>query len=163
MRYPGRAEGRTASPPRFAEGVAASLVAEAAFVSMVAVISLLRGMSAWMVVRVPASLVLGPEAVQPPGFVPGDVLLGLLMHLWLGVLIGLVYAALLPRLGLSPVVGGLIAATVLYLLGFWILPQLFPDWLAPFWLPPAGRALQAGAHAFYGAVFGIAFQRLAGS
>jgi hypothetical protein len=105
---------------------------------------------------------LGPAAVQPPGFVPGDVLIGLLMHLWLGILVGLVYARLLPRLRISPVAGGLTTGAVLYGLGFWVLPQLFPSWLSPFWLPPTGRALQAAAHAAYGVVFGFAFRALGG-
>jgi hypothetical protein len=142
--------------------VVASLTAEAVFMLMVAMISLLRGMDPWMVARVPGSFLFGPEAVQPPGFVPGDVLIGLLMHLWLGILVGLVYATQLPRLGISPVTGGLIAGAVLYGLGFWLLPQLFPRWLAPFWLPPTGRLLQAVAHLVYGLVFGYAYRRLVG-
>jgi hypothetical protein len=148
--------------PDYRAGVAASLIAEAVFMLMVAMVSLLRGMDPWMVARVPGSFLLGPEAVQPPGFVPGDVLLGLLMHLALGVVVGIVLAMLLPRLAISPITGGLIAGAVLYGLGFWLLPQLFPRRLAPFWLPPVGRALQAVAHLVYGLVFGYAHRRLAG-
>lgn len=129
--------------------------------AMIAAVSRLRDMDPWMVVRVPASFLLGPEAVEPPGLVVGDVLLGLSMHLWMGILVGLVYAALLPRLGVSAVAGGLIAGAVLYALGFWVLPLLFPERLAPFWLPPTGRALQAAAHAVYGLVLGLAYRRLA--
>ena len=114
-----------------------------------------------MVTRVPASFLLGPDAVQPPGFVPADVAIGLAMHLVMGILVGIIYAALLPRLGVSPLAGGLITAAVLYGLGFWLLPQFFPEWLAPFWLPPTGRALQAVAHVFYGLVFGTTFSHLA--
>lgn len=143
----------------YAAGVAASLLAEAIFILMVAMIALLRGKDPWMVTRAPAAFVVGPEAIRPPGFVPADVALGLLMHLGLGIVVGLVYAALLPRLGISPVAGGLIAGAVLYGLGFWALPLLFPAWLAPFWLPPVGRALQAMAHAVYGIVFGWSFRR----
>jgi hypothetical protein len=146
--------------PAYRAGVVASLGGEAVFILMVAMVSLLRGMDPWMVARVPGSFVLGPSAVQPPGFVPGDVLIGLLMHLWLGILVGVTYAALLPRLRISPVMGGLIAAAVLYALGFWTLPLLFPRWLAPFWLPPTDRLLQAVAHAVYGWVFGYAYMRL---
>ena len=147
---------------RFAAGVAASLVAEAVFMGMVAMVSMARGMSPWMVARMPASFLLGPGAVQPPGFAPGDVLIGLMMHLLLGVLVGLVYAALLPRLGVSPLAGGVITGAVLYALGFWLLPLLFPLWLAPFWLPPTGKMLQAAAHLVYGLVFGWTFRRIAG-
>lgn len=146
--------------PDYRAGVGASLMAEVIFIIMVAVVALVRGRDPWMVTRVPGSFLLGPAAVEPPGFVPSDVLIGMLMHLWLGILVGLVYAALIPRLRLSPVVGGLIAGALLYALGFWLLPQLFPERLAPFWLPPTGRALQAMAHAVYGLVLGYAYGRL---
>lgn len=148
--------------PHYSAGVGASLIAEAVFIGTVAMVALVRGMDPWRVSRMPGALVLGPSAVGPPGFVAGDVVLGLLMHLWLGILVGLLYAALLPRLGLSPLAGGLIAAAILYALGFWALPLFFPAWLAPFWLPPVGRALQAAAHAVYGVVFGLSYRRLAG-
>lgn len=151
---------RSDARPRYPAGVGASLAAEAVFIVMVAVVLALQGKDPWMVARIPASFLLGPDAVHPPGWVTGDVLLGLLMHLWLGVLVGLVYAALLPRLRLSPVAGGLVAGAILYALGFWILPLLFPEWLAPFWLPPTGRALQAGAHAVYGVAFGWTYAGL---
>ena len=146
---------------RYRDGVVASLVAEAVFIAMVMMVSWIRGMDPWMVTRVPASFLVGSGAVQPPGFIPDDVLLGMLTHLWLAILVGLIYAAVLPRLGLSPVVGGLMAAALLYALGFWVLPLLFPVWLSPFWLPPMGKMLQVVAHAVYGWVFGIAFSRLA--
>lgn len=148
------------SRPHYGAGVAASLTAEAVFVAVVAAIALLRGNDPWMVARVPATLLLGPTAVQPTGFVPDKVLLGLLLHLWLSVLVGLVYAALLPRVGLPPVAGGLVTGAILYALGFWALPILFPSWLAPFWLLPTGRLLQALAHAVYGVVLGAAYSRL---
>lgn len=138
----------------------ASLIAEAVFTVMVAMVSMMRGMDPWRVVRMPASFVLGPSAVDPPGLVPGDVLIGLSMHLWLGIAVGLTYALLLPRLGVSPLLGGLIAGAVLYGMGFWALPLLFPTWLSPFWLPPTGRVLQAAAHVVYGVVFGLTYRRL---
>ncbi|MDQ3555789.1 MAG: hypothetical protein M3409_03295 [Gemmatimonadota bacterium] len=154
---PARATLRT----NYGAGIAASLVAEAVFIVMVALVSWIRGMDPWTVARVPASFLLGPAAVEPPGFALGDVLLGLGMHLVLGILVGSVYAALLPRLGISPVAGGLITGATLYGLGFWMLPLLFPVWLAPFWLPPAGTVLQALAHAVYGVIFGLAYRRFA--
>ncbi|MBW3570503.1 MAG: hypothetical protein KY467_05310 [Gemmatimonadetes bacterium] len=136
-------------------------MAEAVFMMMVAMVSWLRGMDPWMVTRVPATFLLGPGAVEPPGFVPVDVMVGMGMHLALGILVGVLYAVLLPRTGLSPVAGGLVTGAILYGLGFWALPLLFPAWLAPFWLDPTGRALQAVAHAFYGWVLGVAYTRLA--
>ncbi|HEV2149697.1 MAG TPA: hypothetical protein VGR37_20015 [Longimicrobiaceae bacterium] len=152
---------RDAGGPRYAAGVGASLVAEVVFIAVEAIVSLVRGMDPWMAARMPGALALGPGAVQPPGFVPGDVAVGLLTHLGLGIVVGLVYAALLPRLGISPLVGGLIAGAVLYGLGFWLLPLLFPAWLAPFWVPPVEKGVQAATHAVYGVVFGWAYRRLA--
>ncbi len=148
---------------RTGAGIAAALIAELAFMVMVAIVSLLRGMDPWMVVRVPASFLIGPDAVAPQGFVPGDVLLGLGMHAAMAVVVGILYARLLPRLGVSAVTGGIIAAAVLYVLGFWLLPLLFPVWLAPFWLPPMGKALQAMAHLTYGVVFGLFYRWLSRS
>lgn len=144
----------------YGAGVAASFIAEAVFTLMVAGIALLRGMDPWQVVKMPASFVIGPDAVHPLGFVPWDVLLGLVMHVVFSVVVGLLYAFLLPRLGLSPLAGGLLAAALLYLFGFWILPLVFSDWFSPFWLPPVGRALQFIAHTVYGIVFGVSFSRL---
>lgn len=142
-------------------GVWASLTAEAVFIAMVAMVSAVRGMDPWMVTRVPGSFLLGPDAVQPPGFVSSDVLLGMLMHLWMGIMVGLIYAILLPRLDVSALAGGLIAGAVLYGAGFWLLPLLFPVWLSPFWLPTSGKLLQAVAHAAYGLVLGLSYRRLA--
>lgn len=153
-------DGVTDSAPNYGAGVVASLIAEAAFMTMVAIVSGMRGMDPWAVVSMPGSFLLGPAAAEPAGFVPGDVAAGLLMHVGLGVLVGLIYAALLPRLGISPIAGGIVAGTVLYALGFWALPLMFPAWLAPFWLPATDRMLQAVAHAAYGVVFGLTFQRL---
>jgi hypothetical protein len=144
---------------RYAAGVAASLIAEVVFILMVAGVSFLRGKDPWMVVQVPASFLLGPAAVYPGGFVLGDVLLGLFMHLLLSVLVGLLYAALLPWLGFSPLTGGLLTAALLYGFGFWVLPLLFSQWLAPFWLPPLGKVLQLIAHVVYGVVLGVAFRK----
>lgn len=147
--------------PRYGAGVAASLIAEAVFIGMVAMISAMRGMDPWGVVRMPGTFLLGPAAVEPPGFVASDIAIGLLAHVSLGILVGLIYARLLPFFAISPVTGGLITGALLYVLGFWALPLLFPEWLAPFWLPPTGKVLEAVAHVVYGVVFGAAFRRLA--
>lgn len=81
-------------------------------------------------------------------------------ELGLGIVVGLLYALFLPRTGRSPVAGGLVAGAILYVLGFWALPLLFPAWLAPFRMPLAETALEAVLHAFYGWVFGASYARL---
>lgn len=151
---------RAAAQGSYRTGVLASLLAEAVFVAVVAAAAALRDGDPWRVIRVPGSFVSGPDAVEPSGFVAGDVAVGTTLHLGMAVLVGWIYAALLPRLGLQPITGGLITGAVLYALGFWILPLAFPDRLAAFWLPPPGRALQAGAHAIYGMAFGVGFRLL---
>jgi hypothetical protein len=145
--------------PRYAAGITASLIAEAVFIAVNMPILAVMGKDAWAVARMPASLVAGPAVMEPPGFVPADVLLGLGMHVALGILVGVVYAVLLPRLGVSPILGGLTAGAVLYLLGFLLLPAVFPDWLAPFRVPPLMHMVEIITHAVYGVVFGLAFRR----
>jgi hypothetical protein len=145
--------------PRYTAGITASLIAEAVFITVNMPILAVMGKDAWAVARMPASLVAGPSVMEPPGFAPADVLLGLGMHVALGILVGVVYAALLPRLGVSPIVGGLIAGAVLYLLGFVLLPAVFPDWLAPFRVPRLMHMIEIITHAVYGVVFGLAFRR----
>lgn len=149
------------SRPRYAAGITASLIAEAVFIAVNMPILAAMGKDVWAVARMPGSLVAGPSVMEPPGLVPADVLLGLGMHAALGVLVGLVYAALLPRLGVSPITAGLIAGAVLYLFGFLILPAVFPGWLAPFRVPPLMHVIEIITHAVYGVVFGLAFRRLA--
>ena len=143
--------------PDYRAGVWAALGAEAVFIAVVATMAVARGRDPLMVLRILATFVLGPEAVQPSGSIGGAVAIGLLIHLLMSVVVGVIYATLLPRLRISPVAGGLITGAVLYTLGFWVLPLLFPAWLLPFWLPPTGKLLQAVAHAGYGWVFGRTF------
>lgn len=145
---------------RDAAGIIASLAAEIAFVALVAAASTMKGKDPWQVVKVPATFLIGPEVVRPPGFVVGDVLLGALTHIAVAILVGLAYARLLPRLDLSPLAGGMLAAALLYGFGFWILPRLFPQWLQPFLLSRGELALQALAHLVYGLVLAVVYARL---
>lgn len=147
--------------PNYAAGVTAALAGELAFLLLVTAVAIGQKMDPWQPSRMAATLLLGPAAMQPPGFVIEDVLVGLGMHAGMAVLVGVLYALLLPRLGLSPIAGGMVTGMLLYVLGFWLLPVLFPGWLAPFWLPPSGKVMQALAHLFYGFVFGWVYARRA--
>jgi hypothetical protein len=148
--------------PRYAAGVTASLIAEAVFIAVNMPILAVMGKDVWAVARMPGSLVAGPSVMEPPGFVPADVLLGLAMHAGLGIIVGVLYALLLPRLRLTPIAGGLLAGAVLYVLGFLILPAAFPEWLAPFRVPLVMHLIEVVTHAIYGVVFGWSYLRLAG-
>jgi len=146
--------------PRYGAGIGASLVAEAAFILLTMPILAAMGKDAWAVVRMPAALVAGPEVMQPHGWVPRDILLGLAMHIGLAIVVGVLYAILLPRLGVTAITGGLIAGAVLYVLGFLVLPVLFPEWLAPFRVPPVMHLVEIVMHAVYGPVFGWSYHRM---
>jgi hypothetical protein len=147
--------------PRYGAGIGASLVAEAVFILSTMPILAVMGKDAWAVVRMPAALLAGPAVMQPRGWVPEDVLLGGAMHAGLAVLVGVLYAVLLPRIGVSAVAGGLITGAVLYVLGFLVLPAVFPEWLAPFRLPPVMYLVEIATHALYGLVFGWSYRRMA--
>lgn len=148
--------------PRYQAAIAAALLAEVAFVAMMAVVRALRGLNAWFVVKVPAVVLAGPAMVEPDGSVAFDVGAGVLAHIAFSVIVGwLLYAFLLPKLGTSAVARGLATGAVLYVFGFWILPALLPIWLGPFALPPFVHVAQAIAHALYGIALGMAYERLA--
>lgn len=148
---------------RHRAGILASLAAEVVFVSMVALAAKLMHEDPWKVVKVPAAFLLGPAAVRPPGFVLGDVLFGAVAHVAFALIIGLAFARGLSRLRLSPLAGGLLTGALLYAFGFWILPRLFPQWLAPFLLAPAELSLQALSHLIYGLVLVLVYSHLLSS
>lgn len=148
----GRCRGR-----RYARAVAASLVAETVFVAATMAMAQLRGKDPWHVTRASASLVFGPAVASPPGFVRGDVARGLAAHVMYSVVAGGIYGALLPRLRLTPVQGGLVAGGVLYLLGSYLLPDVLGEWVAPMRKSPEEKAMAAVMHAVYGVVFGLTY------
>jgi hypothetical protein len=155
-----RAERTTIASPDYAAGIAASLTAEAVFLATMMGLARTQERDPWKVTRASASLVLGPEIAEPPGFVPGDVARGLSMHLTYSVIAGGLYAALLPRLQLTPVQGGLVTGGVLYALGSYILPGTLGDWVEPMKKSPKEKAMTAVVHAFYGVVFGLTYKNL---
>lgn len=155
-----RAQENPRRSPRYAAGIAASLVAEAVFVTTMMGIMKLRGKDPWKVTRASASLVFGPAVAQPPGFVPGDVARGLSMHVTYSVTVGGLYAALLPQLRLTPIQGGLVTGSVLYALGSYILPATLGGRVEPMKKSPKEKAMAAVMHAFYGVVFGLAYGQL---
>lgn len=144
---------------RYGAGIGASLVAEAAFVLFTMPILAAMGKDSWAVVRMPAAMVVGPEAMLPPGWAPVDILLGAAMHAGMAILVGVLYAVLLPRIGVSAVAAGLMAGATLYVVGFFVLPALFPEWLAPFRMSPVMHLVQIVMHGIYGFVFGWSYRR----
>jgi type III secretory pathway component EscT len=70
------------------------------------------------------------------------------------------FVAGLPRLRLSAVQAGLVTGGVLYALGSYILPATLGDWVEPMMKSPQEKAMTAVTHAFYGVVFGLAYEKL---
>lgn len=144
----------------YGAGITASLIAETAFVALMMGLMTARGKDAWKPTRASASLVFGPGVAEPPGFVPADVARGLSMHVTYSVIAGGLYAALLPRLRLTPTQGGLVTGGVLYALGSYILPAMLGEWVEPMNKSPKEKVMTAMTHAFYGVVFGLAYREL---
>lgn len=152
-----KASGRQKARHGYASAIAASLGAEVVFVGVTMGLSQLQGKDPWHITRAPASLLVGPAATHPAGFHASDVALGLAMHLVLGVLVGVAYAELLRRFPLPPVVAGLLAGGLLYTLGTYVLPELFPYWFSPMEKGPRERGMAAATHALYGLAFGLLY------
>lgn len=146
--------------PNYRADVTASLAAETGFVALMMGLMAAQAKDPWKPTRASASLAFGPGVAEPPGFVPGDVVRGLTMHAAYSVLAGGLYAALLPRLRLSPVQGGLVTGGVLYALGSYILPATLDDWVEPMKKSPKEKGLTAMTHALYGLVFGLSYEKL---
>lgn len=155
-----RSERKGLRPPDYRAGITASLVAEVAFIGIMMGLMAARGEDPWKVTRASASLVFGPSVAEPSGFVPGDVAKGLSMHVTYSVIAGGLYAALLPRLRLTPIQGGLVTGGVLYALGSYILPETLGEWVEPMQKSPKEKAMTAVMHAFYGVVFGLTYKNL---
>ncbi len=139
---------------RYGAGIGASLVAEAAFILGMMLILAAMGKDALAVVRLPAVMVVGPDAMLPQGWELLDVVLGGTMHVGMSILVGILYAVLVPRSGVSALAAGLMTGAALYVVGFLVLPSLFPGWLAPFRMSPVMHLVQIVMHAIYGIVFG---------
>ena len=99
--------------PKYREGITASLVVETAFTAVMMGLMAARGKDPWKPTRASASLVFGPGVAESPRFVPEDVAKGLSVHVTYSVIAGGLYAALLPRLRLTPFQGGLVTGGVL--------------------------------------------------
>lgn len=82
------------------------------------------------------------------------------MHVIYSAIAGVLYAALLPRLRLTPVQGGLLTGGVLYGLGSYVLPAALGDWVEPMMKSPKEKAMTAVTHAFYRVMLGLAYEQL---
>lgn len=70
------------------------------------------------------------EPIMEPMALPVEITLGLIVHLFLSVLFGVVFAFIAPLLRSSPllVAGGLVYGLLLYVVNFQIIARLFFPW-----------------------------------
>lgn len=112
--------------------------------------------SAWIVPRFVASLVLGPGILPPPAtFDATALIVGLLVHLILSVLFGVLIAAVVHRWGMlvAALIGAVIGVT-LYFINLYGLSLLTP-WIIPY----RGTALLV-VHMLYGLILGVIYEAL---
>ena len=156
----GKRPSKTTQSVHYTAAVIASLVAEAVFTFLGVGISAVRNEDVWGTVKMPAALVLGSDGMQASSRLTSQIEIGILMHVLLAVLVGWIYAVLFPQLRISPISAGVATGLILYLLGLWILPAAFPNWLSSWRVPLTDLVIEAGTHVIYGVVFGIAYRIL---
>ncbi len=112
--------------------------------------------SAWVSVRLVASVILGASALPPPAsFNLGIFLVALAVHLPLSVAFASVIAAILHRWGLFVgIVGGGVFGLALYLINFYTLTFFFP------WFFPMRSWIMAVSHILFGACAGGIYEAL---
>ena len=150
----------TGQSVHYTAGVVASLFAEVVFTVLGVAISALRNEDVWSTVKMPGTLVLGSDRTQTGSLLTSEIGVGILVHVLLAVLVGMIYSALLPHLRISPISGGVATGLILYLLGLWILPAAFPHWLSSWRVPLIDLLIELGTHAIYGVVFGMTYSSL---
>jgi len=123
-----------------------------------AIISGSLGGDIWLESKQIAATVLGPSVAAQPGFVPGPVLLGTLLHLIASAALGALFSIITRRLlhltsefG-TPLLTGLIYGMLIWLVGYFVvLPLLNPLLLETY--APAFIV----QHLIYGAVTGLLY------
>jgi hypothetical protein len=133
-----------------AAGVAMSFV-------MMALTTFMMNMGPWAAPKMAWSLVAGKEAIRP-GFETVPVMAGMIVHLGLSALFGLVFAWLGSIVPLGDVALGIVYGFGLYVTNIVVVPQLLPGWAGHMY-PPNGmmHVMSALEHAFFGLVLGWAY------
>lgn len=111
-------------------GALAGLGGGLAMAVIAALISLAQGGDIWLEARQIATLVYGGAILAEPGFMPGPVLVGTLLHFLFSALFGAVFGVLMRRvfklpsdLGL-PLLVGLIYGFVIWMLAYFVVLPL---------------------------------------
>jgi hypothetical protein len=135
----------------------AGLIAGIAFLLLnLVLIPAVIGGNAWVVIRLFASIVLGPDVLAPPAtFDPTALIVALVTNTILSVVFALIVAFIIHRGGLiSGIIGGAILGLALYAINFYTLTYFFP------WFFAMHSWIFAVTHALFGALAGGIYEAL---
>jgi hypothetical protein len=134
----------------------AGLLSGAVFLAVSLLLTRVYAGSAWVVVRLLASVVLGAGVLPPPAtFDLKATLAALAVHFTLSVLFACVLAYVIHRWGLIVgVVGGAAFGLALYFINFYTLAYFFP------WFFPLRSWMMAVSHVAFGACAGGIYEAL---
>ena len=135
-------------------GLAAGVVMSFAMMTLT---TFMMNMGPWAAPKMAWSLLAGREAIRP-GFEMGPVMGGMMVHLGLSAMFGLVFAWLTSVVSLGNVALGALYGFLLYLTNIVLVPRLLPGWAGHMY-PPNGmmHVMSALEHAFFGLVLGWAY------
>ena len=124
---------------------------------MMALTTFMMNMGPWAAPKMAWSLVAGADVIRP-GFEMGPVMGGMMVHLGLSAMFGLVFAWLASVAPLGDYALGTLYGFGLYLANIVLVPSLLPNWAGHMY-PPNGmmHVIQALEHAFFGWVVGCAY------
>lgn len=126
-------------------------------VPMMAVAAFLIDLDAWAAPKMAWSLVAGREVIRP-GFELVPVVGGVIVHLGLSAVYGLVFAGLAALFHSGSVLLGAAFGIGLYVVNILLVPTLFPSWAGHMY--PANalmHVISAAEHAFFGFVWAWAY------
>lgn len=112
--------------------------------------------SPWVVIRLVAAIVLGPQVLPPPAsFQLTQFIIAMIIHLILSIGFASIIAIALHRWGLLVgIIGGAIFGLAFYFINFYTLSYLFP------WFFPMRSWIMMVSHIIFGALAGGTYEAL---
>lgn len=112
--------------------------------------------SPWVITRLVASLILGPEALPPPAtFTVGTAVVALIVHFALSIGYAMLIAFVLHRWGMVVgIVGGAILGLAIFAINFYTVSYLVP------WFFPMRSWMLVASHALFGAMAGGIYEAM---
>lgn len=144
----------------FKAAVSAGLIAGLVFLVLeMVLVATIGGGSPWGPPRMIGAILLGESVLPPPATFDLMVLIvAMAVHFFLSVVLGIIFAFLSDRAGLSlgpAVLAGLVFGLVVYFVNFYGMTAVFP------WFAMARNAISIFAHGVFGLVLGYSYRALA--